>query len=256
MVGIVERMDDEVRGARMLRVAVEDVFGDRRGLHGIAEIAFTWPAESEQRQRIQRRDLVVGWILFVQPLHGRRVQDVARVFVARAVQHVDRFDEIALLAGRCFRGARRGRRREALEDFPRRGDVLLRPERMIEAHRLAPIGKHERRIRFLRFAEGIGSRVELEVVQRFHAGEERALCGPLRRRRELNRSELAGRSLRRGRTGEETDGGGNEEDGFHEVDIVSLSRGRHKRACALLSDDYHTCVSKIGLKQDVSCRTR
>ena len=115
-----------------------------------------------------------------------------------AEQDFERLDELALLARRCLRRARRCRRRQPLHRLARGGDVLLGPERVVVAHRLAPVSEREVRVGLLRFAEGLGREVELEVVVRLHAGEERTLRGRFGRRRKIDRAELApGRRLRR-----------------------------------------------------------
>ena len=55
--------------------------------------------------------------------------------------------------------------------------VLLRPQRMVVAHRLAPVRHRERRIGFLRALERDGGFVELEAVEVLHAFDERGLRG-------------------------------------------------------------------------------
>ena len=71
------------------------------------------------------------------------------------------------------------RRRDLLEDRLGRLRVLLRPQRMVVAHRLAPVRHRERGIDLLRALERHRGFVELEAVQALHAFEERRL----RRRR-------------------------------------------------------------------------
>ena len=56
-------------------------------------------------------------------------------------------------------------------------EVLLRPQRVVVAHRLAPVGEGELRVGLLGLLERQRGLVELEVVQRLDAGEERLLCG-------------------------------------------------------------------------------
>jgi len=61
---------------------------------------------------------------------------------------------------------------------------------MIEAHRLAPVSEHEFRIGLLCLLEGVERLVELEIVQRLDAGQERRLRGGARRRREADGAKL------------------------------------------------------------------
>ncbi|PYQ99626.1 MAG: hypothetical protein DMF97_10940 [Acidobacteria bacterium] len=182
----------------MLRIALEDVFGDSRGLHRVPHRLLTGTRRPEQRQRVQHRNLVVVAILLVQTFHRRRICRVARVFIAGAKQHVYGFDESALLARGRFGGAGRCRRSEPFEDAARRCDILFCPEWVIEAHRLAPVPKRERRIGLLRVAERLRSSVELEVVQRFHAHKEGRLGGAFRRGRKIDGAKLAAGSRLRG----------------------------------------------------------
>jgi hypothetical protein len=55
-------------------------------------------------------------------------------------------------------------RGELLERLFRGRDVDLRPERMVVAHCLAPVGKRKGGIGLLRFLESLGCLVELEAV--------------------------------------------------------------------------------------------
>ena len=192
VIGIVERMDDEVRGARMFRIPLEDVFRNGGSLHRVPHGLLARTSRAEQRQRVQHRNFVVGGILLVQPFHRRGVGDVALVFVAGAKQDIDRFDEAPFPAGGRFRRARRCRRRETFEHAARGCDILLRPERVIETHRFAPVREREARIGLLRVAEGFGSRIEFEIVQGLHADKECRLRGAFRRRWKIDRAELAG----------------------------------------------------------------
>ena len=202
MVGIVERVDDEVRRARVFRIALEDVLGNRRRLHRGAHRLLARPRRPEKRQRIERRNLVIARVLLVQSFHRRGIGDVARVLVARAEQHVDRLDEPSLAACRRLCGAPGRGRCQPLEHPAGRSDILLRPQRMVVAHRFAPVGEREPRIALLRLAEGLGGRVELEIVQRFHPDEKSALRRAFRRRRKVDGAELAGRGrLGAGRRG-------------------------------------------------------
>ena len=67
VIGIVERVNDEVRRARMLRVFREHLLGDRRGERLAAESLVGRPHGAEQRQRVPRRHFVI-----VRPLRIHR----------------------------------------------------------------------------------------------------------------------------------------------------------------------------------------
>ena len=144
VIGIVERVDDEVRGAGMFRVSREHLLGNRRGERLAPEAPVRGAHRAEQRQRVPRRDLVIVRPLRVHRRHRVRIRDVARELVARRViQDVDRPEEGFLRRQLRLRLARVGRRRDLLEDLLRRVGVLLRPQRMVVAHRLAPVGHRE-----------------------------------------------------------------------------------------------------------------
>ncbi len=184
----------------MLRVGGEDLLGDRRrqGLPTVAGIA--GPHAAEQRQRIEGADLVVVGILRIQPRHRVRVGDVARQFVARAeVEHLHRLEQRLLLRQLGLGQPRLVRRRELVERGLRLGDVLLRPQRMVVAHGLAPVGHGEVRVDLLGLLERQGRLVELEVVQGLHSGEKGLLRRGRARGGESDRSELLGGRSRRQR---------------------------------------------------------
>jgi hypothetical protein len=88
VIGIVERVDDVVRRARVLRVALEDLLRDRRSLHRVAGVADAGASGAEERQRIQARDFVVRRKFGVKLAHDAGVRDIARQLVAGAEQHV------------------------------------------------------------------------------------------------------------------------------------------------------------------------
>jgi hypothetical protein len=106
----------------------------------------------------------------------------------------------ALLARRRPRGARGGGRRETIEHLARGGLVLLCPQRMIEAHRLAPVAESEIGIGLLGLLKRLGGDVEFEIEERLDPGEKRFLRRRFRGRRKMNRPERFGRwRLRRER---------------------------------------------------------
>ena len=200
MIGIVERVNDEVRGARMLRIFREHLLRNRRGERLAAESLVGRPHGAEQRQRIPRRDFVIGRPLRIHRRHRVRVGVVARELVARRVEEdVDRLQERFLLRQLRLRLARVGRRRDLLEDLLRRLGILLRPQRMVEAHRLAPVRHREGRVGLLRALERVRGFVELEAVQILHALDERRLRGGVARIRERDRAELLRTDRRRDR---------------------------------------------------------
>ena len=88
-----------------------------------------------------------------------------------------RLEERLLLGQLRLGDARLVRRREPIERLLRRLEILLRPERMVVAHRLAPVGHGEVRVGLLRLLERLRGFVELEVVERLDADEERLLRG-------------------------------------------------------------------------------
>src|SRR5207248_11435122 len=119
----------------------------------------------------------------------------ARELVAGAVQRLERFDEHAFLARRLFRRPGRSRRRELLHRAARRREILLGPERMIEAHRLAPIREGEVGIRLLSLLKRFSRDIEFEVEESLDAREKRRLRGGFRRRRKMNCAKLGRGSL-------------------------------------------------------------
>ena len=59
---IVERMDDQVCGTRMLRISSEHIASDRAGVHIQRHVADTL-RETEKCSRVQYRGLLVGRII-------------------------------------------------------------------------------------------------------------------------------------------------------------------------------------------------
>jgi hypothetical protein len=74
-----------------------------------------------------------------------------------AEQHLDRFHQLALLAGGRLRARAAAVGASRSSTFARGGEILLRPERDVEAHRLAPVREREVGIGLLRFAEGVAA---------------------------------------------------------------------------------------------------
>ena len=69
------------------------------------------------------------------------------------------------------------RRCQLVERSLRLGHILLRPQRMVMAHGLAPVGHHKARIGLLCVLEGQGGLIEFEIVQRLDAAQEVGLRG-------------------------------------------------------------------------------
>ena len=97
---VVEGVDDEVRCARVLRIAREHLHGDGAGTHLPAEPLVTAPDGAEQGQGVQRRNLVVFGVGLVQMSHRLGVGDVPGKLVAGAVEDMHRFHETPLASGR------------------------------------------------------------------------------------------------------------------------------------------------------------
>ena len=181
VIGIVERVNDEVRGARMLRVLREHLLGDRRGERLAAEALVGRPHGAEQRQRVPRRDFVIVGPLRIHRRQRLRVRGVARELVARRViEDVDRLEERLLLRQLRFRLARVRASARSSRGSPSRPSssccahsgwlwLIASPQ-----YAIANDG-----IRFLRALERDRGFVELEAVQVLHALDERA---PARRR--------------------------------------------------------------------------
>ncbi len=87
--------------------------------------------------------------------------------------------EVGLFLGRfSFGDARIERRPEFFQRLLGLVHVHFRPQRMVVAHGLAPVGHREIGIELLRLLEGQGGFVELEAMQFLHALDEAGLrCG-------------------------------------------------------------------------------
>ena len=173
VVRIVEGMNNEMRRARMTRIALEHLQGDRGGLR-LSTVATVAPANhAELRQRIEDCNLVI-----VRPalMHVGHIVGVVGVplqlVVGRVVEDLHGGQERLFLFGRCFGQSPLERRCKTLQRGGRGGLVLLGPKRMVVTHRLAPVRQCEIRIDFLRILEGKPGLVELEAVQGFDACQE------------------------------------------------------------------------------------
>ena len=149
-------------GKRRKVVAVDDVVRDARVLRHLSEdrlenfCSFLLPRvrlvrrhrerDTVQRECVEDRRLAVFRILRRQRGHrlleGKKTRDVVDR-VRLVVIDAERLDVVPLSARRSFGGTSRGRWRELLERAACGRQILLRPERMVEAHRLAPVRERE-----------------------------------------------------------------------------------------------------------------
>jgi hypothetical protein len=120
---------------------------------------------AKSRERVERCCIDVVRITFVELRHRALIPEVALYFASFSVKYLNRIEICLFAICLCF-GASRGRiRRQLVENCPCRRKILLRPEWMIEGHRLTPVGHREARVSGLRaFEGGRGCRI-LEVVE-------------------------------------------------------------------------------------------
>ena len=112
-------------------------------------------------------------------IHAVGVRAVARRLVARTEHLLDRVQEPFLALSPGFGQTGGGRRREPAERLAPLGEVLVVPERLVEAHRFAPVRQRKRRIDSFRLAKRHDGVVIFEAVKEQYAADERRL----RRRR-------------------------------------------------------------------------
>ena len=186
---IVVRVDQVVRRAGMLRVLRVDLFHQRGGLHVDGEVPAV-VAGAEQRQCIERRDLIVLRKLLVHAAQLLGIGQVAGQLIAGAVQAVERRQPFFFLGGGRLGPTRLGCGRQAGE----RGVRLLRrrllPYGVVVGHGLAPIRHRKSRVRLLRLLEGFLRIVVLEAVHQQHAPPERRLGSRRSGGGEVNLAEL------------------------------------------------------------------
>jgi hypothetical protein len=118
---IVERVNDVVHRARMVRIPLEHAEGERSGLHLQPQAVVGQRSRAaEQRQRIERGHLVIVGELPVQPLHRLHVGDLARTPVGSlGPELLHRLEEPAFACGRRLRQARSAIGAEASEHLAR-----------------------------------------------------------------------------------------------------------------------------------------
>ena len=125
--------------------------------------------------------------------HRFLVRDVPSELVSLAVEVLERFQVESLALRRGLRGPFLPGGAQTEEHRAGRGDVLLGPERMVVAHRLAPVGESETGVDLLGVLERLAGLLEPEAMERRHAAQERIL-GFLRARvRKIDGSQVARR---------------------------------------------------------------
>src|SRR5262249_43390341 len=145
------------------------------GLERGRRIALTGWNRRKQRERVERRRLVVIRVRARKLAHPIRVRAIARGFCTVAEEPFDGV-EISLLAiGWRLRLTVRARRRQPPERRAGLVHVLVVPERLVVAHRLAPVRQGESGVEALRLPERGDRIVVLEAVKQQHAADERRL---------------------------------------------------------------------------------
>src|SRR5947208_13856158 len=89
MFSVVVGVERVMRGAGVLRVALQDRRGDRAGFQRDRRAPFASRNRAEKRERIERRGFIVGWIAGDERGHADGVLVVARRLVAVAEQTLD-----------------------------------------------------------------------------------------------------------------------------------------------------------------------
>ena len=177
---IVERVNDVVRGARMVGVAPEHLHRERARLHlRPVRAVIRCPRRAQHRQRIKRRHFVVIGKLLVETLHGFHVRDPARAPLAVAPECLDGLEE-SFFTRRRRLGQARGRvRSESRQDLAWILRVLFAGQGVVVTERLAPVREREVRLGFLRELELRDRLLPAEAVQDRDGSQE----VPLRFRR-------------------------------------------------------------------------
>jgi hypothetical protein len=173
---IVVGMNQVVRRAWVVRILRVDLFDERGGPHVDGKVASA-VAGAEQRQRVERRDLIVGRILVVHALHRLGVGEIAREFLAGTVQAVERRHPVLFLRRRRFGDSALGRGRQPGQRRLRQIGCGLLPHRVVVGHRLAPVRHREIGVRLLGLLERLLRFVVLEAVHQQDALDEGGLGG-------------------------------------------------------------------------------
>ena len=184
----------------MLGIAREDAFGDGAGFLPQRQCVIAARHDREERQRVERLRFIILWIFRGQRAHRIHVRLVAHGLVARPVERLDRGQIPLLTRRRRFRHTGLGRRAEFCQRRPAGGDVLVKPERLIETHRLAPVGERKLRIDLLRRAKRLDRLFVAEAVKPRDAADKillRRRCAGIGKRHGAERRTCAARAVRR-----------------------------------------------------------
>ena len=212
----------------MLRIARQYPFGDPARLFAQRQGRVPARQDREQRQRVERLRFVVLRKLRRQRRHLIGIGAVARGLVAGPVERVDR-REIPLLArGSGLRCALLRRGSQLRQCRAARGHVLMKPDRLIEGHRLAPVSERKRRIDLLRRAKGLDRVFIAEAVEPRDSAQEVSL-----RRRGAGVGQDDGAEwradLRRGGDEERQRHGERQRQARHRI-LRRVKNRRHRRA--------------------------
>ena len=214
---IVVRVNQIVREARVIGMRRERLFESSGGLHVDRRVASTM-RRSEERETVERGGVDVVRKRSTDAAHLLEIREVARLFVACAVQRLERAQIRTLPVCFAFGDSIASARAETLEDAARAAEILFHPHRMVLRHRLAPIGHGERRIDLLRLPERAGGIVVLEVVELSETVQERGLRG--RRARILEGDGADARCLRADRHAEYRGKNGDSHEPAHVADAI------------------------------------
>ena len=195
--GVVEGVDDVVRGAGVHRVGLEDGLRDGGGLHVDREVAAVVRG-AEERERVEGGGVVVAGVLLREAAHGVPVEEVAVLFGAVAVEDLDGLEPVAFALGRDPCEAFGGGGGVLGQDGQRRVAVLLHPDRVVVGLGLAPIRHCEARVDLTRPPEPGRRVLVLEVVEQQETSLEVRLRFGRSRGRKGDRSEVLGVARRGG----------------------------------------------------------
>ena len=95
----------------------------------------------EQGERVKRGSLVILWKAPTELRHTIGVRAIARRLVAAAKEDLDGIEVRLLPLGWCLGQSRVASRRQLRQRPARLVQILVEPERLVVAHRLAPIGE-------------------------------------------------------------------------------------------------------------------
>ena len=174
--GIVCSVNDVVRDARMIWICVGKIFENRKRAHVDRNFAAV-VACAHQRESVKRGSIHIGGIFLVNNRHRLRIQIVAIVFCAIAIENFYSVKIIAFALGACFCGARLGSCGETIQRGAGGGLILLIPERMRVRHGFAPIGHREIGVGLLRLAEFRCCVVVFEIVELGEPAKKTGLRG-------------------------------------------------------------------------------